>query len=205
MKRLHLALLSSILLACCWPQPATAQSALPPARTLSVFTGMFWPTDGTVDTIYGPKVPVVVQLDWRLLRHVAVFGGVDSVWGDGTAIVEGRGDSAGTPRAYDVSLQMTSFRGGAAFVLPRGFWEMSAGAAVTVNRYRERWPTASITTTGSQPGWLVQARLLRGVSRRIWFGGGVEYASIPDVQGDRALPAVDLGGARAFAGGGFRF
>ncbi len=207
MKRSHLAAFSVVLLVCLWPHALFAQSALPPARTLSLFTGIFLPADEAFDAIYGSKVPVVVQLDWRLIRHLGVFGGVSHVRGEGAAIIEDTGVPAGTARSYDTSLRMTSLRAGAAFLYPRGFWELSAGAGVSVNRYREEWPTASMTSKGSQTGWLVQARVSRGLSRRAWISGGVEYGSAKVERGEASnvIPSVDLGGFQAFAGGGVRF
>ena len=185
-----------------------ARRAAPsPARTLSLFAGGFRPADATYRLIYGSKLPVAVQMDWRLTRWLGVFGGVQQLWGEGAALIEDTRAPAGTLQSYDTKLRVTSLRAGAALLLPRGRWELGVGAGVTMNRYREDWPVAGGSFTGNEPGWLVQGRVSRGLSRRLWIGGGFGSTSATAKQADDSalIPSVRLGGAAAFASAGFRF
>jgi hypothetical protein len=189
---------------------AAAQPPVPPARArLSVSAGVFRPSDAAFGRVYhGTKAPVVLQLDWRLQRYVAVFGGVRHLRTNGQAIVEDGGALARPDNEeFPARFRATSIRAGALLVWAAGPWDLRAGGGVNVFRYSEEWPAASFETTGSKTGWLAQASVMRAVTSRVSVGGGFEYsaAGVRQAGAGSLVPRIELGGLDLLAGIGIRF
>jgi hypothetical protein len=183
-------------------------SPVPPAGRVDLWfrAGLFEPSDDTLAEVYsGARVPFIVQADWRLLRHLAVFGSLRDLRVTGRAIVE-----SGTASSVDGSathLTTTSGRFGGLVIVPSGRWDLRFGGGVSVNHYFEEWPAAGVSATGTRTGWLAQAALARRFGRRWLAGASVEYSSVrvPAGSGEFAAPALELGGADVLFGGGIRF
>jgi hypothetical protein len=186
---------------------AFAQPPGPHPVALWLRLGAFLPSDDTVDQVYsGALGSVVVQADWTLRGHVAVFGGV-RYWGvTGHAVAES--GAAGAGEGGTTHLTMTTGRFGGLVLLPKGPWDTRLGGGVTVNHYTEEWTaTTGAAVSGTRAGWLAQVAVARRFATRWSAGVSVEYSGVgvPAGTGEFAAPAVDLGGLDVLFGGGIRF
>lgn len=186
---------------------AQPQTATPPVRSVFVSAGVFRPADAAFRAVYGSRAPVAVQAEWRVAPHVAVFGGVRFVRGRGNAVVEtGAGTSLGPGLSETVRLGLTSGRAGVLLIAPRGRWEFAVGGGVTVTGYSEDWDAADLHTNGTSAGWMLQARLSRNLTRRLFVTGGIEYGSATvSRSASDVIGRVRLGGLDALGGVGLRW
>jgi hypothetical protein len=172
--------------------------------------GMFQPSEAAFEQAYGgSRIPLVMQVDWRVHRVLALFGGVRYLGLDGRAIAEDDTAAVGASgeAVYATHLALTSARLGALAVVTSGRWDVRVGGGLNVEHYAEEWPAAAASASGTRTGWLAQATAARRIGRRFSAGVSVEYSgvAVPAGTGESAVPALDLGGLDVLLTAGIRF
>ncbi|RPJ85446.1 MAG: hypothetical protein EHM13_01020 [Acidobacteria bacterium] len=182
------------------PRPAAAQTAPgEPLRWVSLSAGVQRPSDSMARDLYGPHVPVTIQLDLPVTRRVAVFGGGRFLRNAGTAMAV----DPVFDESYPLSFRASGIRAGALLGASRGTWGLSAGGGVSRTWYRERWPDAGLEESGGVTGLLVQFGANRAIGGRLGLVARVEYEWMPAKRGEE--DRIDLGSLGATAGIAFRF
>jgi hypothetical protein len=164
-------------------QPAPAQQKIP-AVSAGVSAGLMFAADEQFREFYGShRIVVGGQADFRAYRRFLVFVGYDHGSRTGSAV--GSNDP--------LQFRMHTMKFGGLIALPLRSLLIRAGAGIGLHNYKETWAAADVVTSGTRPGFILQAGAERPLAGRIALGGKIEYSSVSEKE-------ISLGGL-AFAAG----
>jgi opacity protein-like surface antigen len=167
--------------------PALAQQNVPDLQA-GFSAGVALPTDEQFREFYGSAQFVIAgQVDVRACRRFLVFSGYG--YRDRTGNAEGSRDP--------LKFRMHTFKLGGLYALPLGSVLIKAGAGIGIFNYKETWEAAGVVTSGTKPGFLLQAGVERTITGPIAVVGRIEYSHV-------RADEINLGGLDLSAGLIFR-
>jgi hypothetical protein len=170
-------------------------SGLAQEAGVAVKAGGFFASEAAYREIYGPGVPVAVEIWLKAKGPWGVAAGFSWIEDDGRAVAMEGGEAE-----YPLAFRRTTIPVVAFYELDLRSVRIRIGAGLGIHRYEEVWLTSDLEFRGDtvSPRFMVSAstRLVG----RLSLVGTLVYEKIPTGAGSVLAGDVDLGGFQALGG-----